>query len=425
MKQSKYNTFFELDDLDQDKYVLYNTLHRKYLILNNEDKYLVESLLNNLERETFNLEETDYLKKLATIGSIIPNEYIELNQLKFLYNQYKFNNNVFHIILNPTLNCNFRCSYCYEEHKTESFNEEIMNRIIKLVERKSSEENKIQVAWFGGEPLLEFDKIKHLTDMFKNICSNNNCLYEAKIITNGYLLNDKNIKKLKDLNITNAQITLDGTKEYHDKKRHLQNGEGTYEKVKESCVNILKNDIKLTLRVNIDEENYEDISNLFNVIPDIYKKNVNFQASNLFQQKENLNFYLLYKKVIDSGFSFNDSSNRLIKCEAATPNAVTIYPDGKLTFCSLAAEEGNFFGNLDSDGRIKITNKELYYNFYSVDPFDTEICNDCIELPMCMGTCVFTRFKNKGKCTKTAGLSLQDRMKLHVYNDKHFKHVLK
>lgn len=416
MKKSNYNIFLKLDDIDSNKYALYNTMYRKYLILNYKEKLDIENILKDLDKSNFSSDEISYLKNLAQIGAIVPNEYNEINHLKVLYNQNKFNN-TFCMLLNPTLDCNFRCSYCYENHRNEYYNSDMINRIIKLVENKSNEFKRIEIGWFGGEPLLAIDNIKYLSKEFKSICKKNNCSYEAKMTTNGYLLNDEIISNLANLNINSLQITLDGTKKYHDKKRHLENGAGTYEKVKNNCIKILENKIKITLRTNIDKENYNDILNLFTEIPHEYRKNVLFQASNLFDNNETINFYLIYKKAIDYGYRFYDTGNMPVKCEGATFNSVTIYPNNKLSFCSIAAENNKFFGYLSDDGIIKFNNKELYYNFKSIEPFESNNCTKCVELPMCMGSCVFKKFSDKNVCTKIKGLSLADTIKLHIYNN--------
>ena len=64
--------------------------------------------------------------------------------------------------------------------------------------------------WYGGEPLLAISPIERLTKKFKKICKRFNIEYSASIITNGYLLTEDVCNKLLDLDITDAQITLDG-----------------------------------------------------------------------------------------------------------------------------------------------------------------------------------------------------------------------
>lgn len=100
-------------------------------------------------------------------------------------------------------------------------NDETANGIVNLVRNNANTINMLGVTWYGGEPLLEVNRIENLTKAFKEICNKNNVKYQANIVTNGYLLDKKMILRLIDLDITSIQITLDGTKEYHDQTRYL------------------------------------------------------------------------------------------------------------------------------------------------------------------------------------------------------------
>lgn len=127
-------------------------------------------------------------------------------------------------------NCNFRCSYCYESHTNHHIERDVYDSALKLV-NNSSKENLI-INWFGGEPLLEVEDIeyfmKKVYDLkkFKSI--------NSSIITNGYLLTEKNFNKLMKANVKVFQITLDGLKTEHDKQRYLKNGMGTFDRIVEN-----------------------------------------------------------------------------------------------------------------------------------------------------------------------------------------------
>ncbi|WP_234117522.1 radical SAM/SPASM domain-containing protein [Clostridium hydrogenum] len=416
MKESKYNIILDVND---KKSLLYNILTRKYLVFNNLEKEQIKGILKKLKHDKFELKEAEYIKKMIKIGAAVSDELDEISRLSFLYNKQKFQQDTATLVIQTTLNCNFRCVYCYEEHKNENLTDEVSNKITNLVKDKCKKISKLKIAWFGGEPMLQFNKIVELTKIFKEICDENNCEYEARMTSNGYLFNDKNISMLNDLSIKNIQITLDGTKYYHDKKRPLANGEGTFEKVVKNFVKLLQENINLNLRINLDENNYISIVELFDIIPEKYRRNVNIQIVNVFQNKENLNCYNLYKLAIEKGYMYSDKVNRLVKCEASTPNAITIDPKGNLTFCSMAGEQGLYFGSIGDKKNINFTDQSLYYKFHSMSPFDNKACRECIELPMCMDGCKLSRFKNSNICIAKAkgGMTLEDRIKLHYYSD--------
>jgi uncharacterized protein len=416
MKESRYNTILDIDD---EKSLLYNTQTRKYLVFDNSEKLLAKNLLKNLNRDKFELKEAEHIKEMIKIGAVVADELDEINKLNFLYNKQKFQQDTVTLVIQTTLNCNFRCVYCYEDHKNEKLTDEVSTKIINLVKDKCKKARKLKIAWFGGEPMLEFHRIVKLTEKFKEICSENNCEYEANMTSNGYLFNDENISMLNDLGIKNIQITLDGTKHYHDKKRPLLNGEGTFKKVIDNFIKLLEKNINLNLRINVDESNYLSISDLFDIIPEKYRNGVNIQIINVFQNKKSLECYDLYKSAIDKGYPYIDKTNTLLKCEAGSPNSVTIDPKGNLTFCSMAGEEGLTFGYMNNTGNIKFTDQSLYFNFHNASPFKDKACTECIELPMCMAGCKFAKFKNPNMCVVKAkgGMSLEERIKLHYYSD--------
>lgn len=416
MKESRYNVILAIDN---GKSLLYNTLTRKYLMFDNLEQERVKDLLGNLKCDKFELKEVEYIKKMIKIGAIVADDFDEISRLQFLYNKQKFQQDTATLVIQTTLNCNFRCVYCYEEHKSERLTDEVSAKIINLVNDRCKKTRKLKIAWFGGEPMLEFNRIVQLTEAFKKICSENNCQYEARMTSNGYLFNDENISRLNDLMIKNIQITLDGTKDYHDKKRPLVNGKGTFEKVSENFIKLLEKNINLNLRINLDENNYLGTIDLLDIIPEKYRGNVNIQIINVFQNKENLNCYDLYKVAIDKGYRYTDKVNRLIKCEACTPNAMTIDPRGNLTFCSMSGEQDMYFGYIGGERNINFTNQSIYYNFHNMSPFHNKVCLKCIWLPMCMGGCKLSKFENSNICSvkNKGGMHLEDRIKLHCYSD--------
>lgn len=417
MRESKYNVMIDVSDIDTEKSILYNTLSRRYVVVDKEEGTYVESLLHNLNKSSFDIKEIETIKKLILVGAIIQDEVDEINKLNFLYNQYKFSDDKFSMVIVTTLDCNFRCTYCTQDHRSDTLDDEVSQRIIKLVKEKCRKAKRIRVAWFGGEPMLEFDRIVKLTREFKKICHENGCTYEAGMTTNGYLFNDDNIAKLNELHINEIQITLDGTESYHDQKRVLSNGQGTFAKIRDNCEKLLRENIGITLRVNVDESNYPNIIELFDVMPQEYRRNIRLQILNIRQNTKFLDSYDLYKSSIERGYPFCDTVNTLLKCEAGTPSSITVFPKGELSFCSMAGEKGHIYGYLDENGDLKLRNPAMYHNIYNTSPFSDKACAECKSLPACMGQCVFSKYKTPHICLNK-GLTIEQKAKLHYYSDK-------
>lgn len=422
MKLSKYNYSVIYDD----KKILYNTLSRKYLVYNNSQSECVEGLLGDLNRKRYTLQEANLIKNLYKKDMVIDDDFDQVELIRFKESVSKFENNQFLITLQPTLDCNFRCTYCYEKHRHINMDEDMIDRIVKFVERITPKLKLLKIAWFGGEPMLEFDRMVKLTKKFKEICNENNCEYQAFLTSNGYLFNDQRIKMLKELNIHKVQVTVDGYKEDHDKKRPLANGKGTYDKIEENCLKMLENGIKINLRINVDEKNCKSITKLFDLIPQQYRDNVSIHIVNVFQNKKTINLFELYKLVIQKGYSYYNTQNKYVRCEAAQKNAVVIQPDGKITPCSIMGEEGKFIGHINTDGKMILNNTAEYYKFQNFTVLDIEECRKCIQLPMCMGGCKNAKYSNNDICNgeNSDGLSLKERIILQYLNDIKFNKIV-
>ena len=110
----------------------------------------------------------------------------------------------YRMTVNPTLNCNFSCWYCYETHSRTMMSDEVMRRTIKCAERiiKRSDIRNFELDWFGGEPLLGFNKIvKPVSLAIKEICTAENVKFQCGITTNGYLIDKSMVDLFKDVNM--------------------------------------------------------------------------------------------------------------------------------------------------------------------------------------------------------------------------------
>lgn len=151
-----------------------------------------------------------------------------------------------------TKKCNMACKYCFREGMSSSVLsitsqrlQDICSFIIKHCKENAC--SQITVQPWGGEPLLEKDKIFHMQEIFINAGIEANISIE----TNGLMLTDKLIAELVDRNIT-VGISLDGIKQVHDSQRVLHNQAGTYEQVIEGLNRlrgVMKNDFGVIMTI--------------------------------------------------------------------------------------------------------------------------------------------------------------------------------
>jgi uncharacterized protein len=192
-------------------------------------------------------------------GVIIPETFDELDYFRQQHDQAKFvPSNILGLTICPTMNCNFRCTYCYQHHPSGIMAQDIQDRIVRYVKHHSPPLEKLSVTWFGGEPLLELPIIERLTERFLLLSAG----YDASIITNGSLLSGKVSRRLVDLRVTWAQITLDGPSEVHDARRPMAGKHPTFNNI---LNNIAEADpgLAITIRVNVDQRNVDAMPSLF------------------------------------------------------------------------------------------------------------------------------------------------------------------
>ena len=97
-------------------------------------------------------------------GVIIPEEFDEMDYFREQHEQAKYvPTGLLSLTICPTLNCNFRCSYCYQDHPAGIMNHETQDRIVAYLKQCSPPLEKLFVTWFGGEALLELPVIERLT----------------------------------------------------------------------------------------------------------------------------------------------------------------------------------------------------------------------------------------------------------------------
>ena len=130
------------------------------------------------------------------------------------------------------MECNFACSYCYEKNnkdsKTGKMSSSIQKALLEFIYKRALHCEKLEIVWYGGEPLLCQDVIESLSASIISFCNTNNIIYDASIITNGYLLNKHSSDFLKKNKIEMLQVTIDGNEQIHNKRRPLKNGTQTY-----------------------------------------------------------------------------------------------------------------------------------------------------------------------------------------------------
>ncbi|MDH3378242.1 MAG: quinohemoprotein amine dehydrogenase maturation protein [Gammaproteobacteria bacterium] len=141
------------------------------------------------------------------------------------------------IVLNVNTGCNLGCTYCYKEDLETPANGQKMDfktaqQGIELLLREGEKRDRINVVFFGGEPLSNLPLIKQVADYAEHRCAEQKKTVDFSITTNATLLKEKTIDWLNDHRFSIA-ISMDGPQAIHDKHRLTVGGRGTYAVVAE------------------------------------------------------------------------------------------------------------------------------------------------------------------------------------------------
>lgn len=175
-----------------------------------------------------------------------------------------------HFDLEITKNCNLRCKYCFVHHEEKSLDIEKGKKIIDFSIKTNllRKEKKIHFTFFGGEPLLCFDKIMILTEYAKENAIKNDLDISFDVTSNGTIFNEE-IKEFFLKNKFNIKISLDGIKENHDKNRRSYMGNGSYELIEKNIPSLLEYQkksklpiqVSMVINQNTHKEFFENLKN--------------------------------------------------------------------------------------------------------------------------------------------------------------------
>jgi uncharacterized protein len=398
-RASLFNEY--LGEIAGNTWVIYNNLSGAMIEISKE---VYDSLLNNDINNSINPK---FYKPLSYGKFIIDSEDDEIENLKKTKEKLNVETKVLGLQILPTLNCNFLCSYCYEQPENLSehiyMSKDVMDATIEFVKRKIKPTTEhFNVMWFGGEPLMDINCIQYLSKAFIRIAKEHNVKYEAYIATNGYLLNPKNVDILIDNQVKTYQVTIDGPERIHDQRRMLTNGGKTWRRIIDNLKNIsLHPKLNIKIRINIDKTNIGYIRELFDNLKDhdIFSKvyfsfgivtshgkvcrsieDTLLTLEKADERLKNMNLETLLKNSRDN---IARPMPDLIGCTATSRNSLIIGPKGELYKCS------STIGTRDETGGTIFNVDEKNPNlkkWLTLDNINSPLCQKCSMLPVCIGT---------------------------------------
>ncbi|MBR5016125.1 MAG: radical SAM protein [Spirochaetia bacterium] len=266
MRVSTYEIFLPLingkEEEIKDRTLLINGLYGAMDILKKEDADKVKA--GDFQSLPLSLRERLLLRGHLTCKD----KEAELADQKLLGRIYRtvISRSGIGPVIMPTYDCNFRCPYCFEQHRlckgqewlNQNMTPEMIDTIFKALKDYKDRGYKVSdCSLYGGEPLLA----KNL-ETVRSICQHCKELgLELSAITNGYEL-EAFLDLLEEFKFKSLQITVDGVGTVNDKLRIHKSGCGTYEKILKNIKLATQRGIKVNMRVNISRGNLHGIKDL-------------------------------------------------------------------------------------------------------------------------------------------------------------------
>ena len=131
--------------------------------------------------------------------------------------------------------CNLNCSYCFASQgkyhgERALMSYEVGKRALDFLVENSGTRHNLEVDFFGGEPLMNFDVVKQLVAYARSIEKEKNKNFRFTLTTNGVLIDD-DVIDFANKEMSNVVLSLDGRKEIHDRFRVDYAGNGSWEKI--------------------------------------------------------------------------------------------------------------------------------------------------------------------------------------------------
>lgn len=414
MKQSVYNSLLPLTE---KYYLLYNALTDRSIIVPEKHR---EVLVNN-DWASIEPLYPQFYEQLVSAGCLVNDDFDEGKELQNQMDRVKNNSSEYHLIVNPTVNCNFKCWYCYESHLSDSkMDEQTLQQVCNHIDwvLQDTAIKCFRLSFFGGEPLLYYKEVvKPIIRHLLASCRRKEVIPHIYFTSNGYLLNEELIRELAGYSVDSFQITLDGNREHHNRVRFPHKGKDSYERIIANVKSLVNQHIFVILRINYTQDNVTSLQDIlpdFNDLSEADKKYLSVDFQKVWQDDvskvENAEEYI--EKAIQvfrkSHFVVTHKIFDMIRnpCYADKKNEHLINYEGSVYKCTARDfTKKNRLGYLQEDGSLFLESPVSYV--YSLP----EKCLACRIAPLCGGGCFQRRNEpHSADCVYDYNENMKDRI---------------
>lgn len=319
--------------------------------------------------------------------------------------------------------CNLACKYCFAEEgeyhgRRALMSYEVGKKALDFLIANSGTRRNLEVDFFGGEPLLNFQVVKDLVAYGRKQEKIHDKNFRFTLTTNGVLLDD-DIMEFANKEMSNVVCSVDGRKEIHDMMRPFRNGTGSYDLIIPKFQKLAesRNQEKYYVRGTYTKNNLdfsEDVLHLadlgfkqISVEPVVAEETDSYALREedlpfLFDQYDKLAAEMVERKKKGEDFNFFHFmidleggpcvAKRLSGCGSGT-EYLAVTPWGDFYPChQFVGKEEFIMGNVD-DG---IVNTDLQRKFKGCNVYSKPKCRDCFARFYCSGGCAANSYNFTG-----------------------------
>ena len=347
--------------------------------------------------------------------------------------------------LNVSHDCQLRCKYCFASHGSFGGKKALMSiatskNAIDFLIRNSSNRINLEVDFFGGEPLMNFELVRETVRYARSLERIFNKKFRFTITTNGVALDDQKIDFINS-EMHNVVLSIDGRKNVNDSMRTFASGVGSYDIVVKKIQRLVEKRgnksyfVRGTFtKYNLDFS--EDVLHLFNLgfnkismEPAVLSKDVNYSLENCDEDKI-LNEYnklldlVIKLKRLDKNFVFfhfmhdfkkGPCAIKRIKGCGCGNEYISVSPDGSIYPCHQFVGVSNYFmGNVNTND----LNYEIKRRFSVPNIYSNSECKKCWSKFFCGGGCSANNWnfnKNLNIPHKFSCNLIRKRMEMSIY----------
>ena len=403
-----------VDDVAYDVISAFEDPDRAKAIAEICDKYSAEVTKEEVE-ECF-----EQVKELKQSGQLFKDDSFEPMAGKL---KEKTSGVVKALCLHIAHTCNLNCSYCFASQGKYNGDRAVMSfevgkRALDFLIENSGTRRNLEVDFFGGEPLMNFDVVKQLVEYARSVEKEKNKNFRFTLTTNGVLIDD-DVIEFANKEMSNVVLSLDGRKEVHDKFRVDYAGKGSWETIVPKFQKLVEarggkdyymrgtfthnnpdflEDIKTMLDLGFNELSMEpvvcaegDPSELTKEDLPIVLKQYEDLANLMIERREQGKPFTFYHYMIDlkGGPCIY---KRISGCGSGT-EYMAVTPWGDLYPCHQFVGEEKFkLGDIWQG----VNNKPIQDEFMACNVYAREDCKDCWAKLYCSGGCAANAYHATG-----------------------------